>query len=97
MAISDELRAAFSNAEEKEVVSKEEIGFIVTLVERFRMDIERKTRQLHTLGGEIAQLKINEKIIIDTLNNLISAAEREKAREEAAAKLRGEDIEDNEE
>jgi len=84
----NQLRKSIIKAEEEELVTKEEVGFIVTLTQRFRADIEKKVKQLHQLQGEIAQLKANEAIIIGLVENLVKAAERDKARQETAAKLR---------
>ena len=83
------LRHTILDAEQRNVISKQEVGFIVTLVERFRDDIEKKTSKLHSLQGEIAQLRVNEKIIMDLVSNMISAAERDVARQETMAKLKG--------
>lgn len=82
------LRSIVVKATSDKVITKEEAGFIVTLTERFRNDIERKVKELHILQGEIAQLKTNEKIMIDVVQSLIKAAERDRARQETAAKLR---------
>jgi len=84
----NKLRNVVLNAEDRKVISKEEVGFIVALVERFRSDIEKKVKQLNILSGEIAQLKINEQIIIDLVENMIAAAERDIARQETMRKLK---------
>ena len=84
----NKLRSVVLNAEERKVISREEVGFIVTLVERFRSDIEKKIKQLNILSGEISQLKVNEQIIIDLVENMISAAERDVARQETMRKLK---------
>ncbi len=81
-------RGVVNNARDKDVISKEEVGFIVTLAERFRADIDKKILLLRRLEGEIAQLKNNEKIIVDLIEHLISAQEREKARVETEKKLK---------
>ena len=85
----NKLRHTIMNAEQRKVISKEEVGFIVTLVEKFRLDIEKKTKQFNMLKGEIAQLRINETIIMDLVSNMISAAERDIARQETMDKLKG--------
>jgi hypothetical protein len=82
------LRSIVVNAEDREIITKEEAGFIVSLVERFRLDIEKKIKQLHVLQGEISQLKSNEAIIVDLVENMISAAERDLARQETMTKLK---------
>ena len=85
----NKLRHTIMNAEQRKVISKEEVGFIVALVERFRDDIEKKNKQFNMLQGEISQLRINEKIIMDLVSNMIAAAERDVARQETMAKLKG--------
>lgn len=82
------LRHAIMNAEQRKIITKEEVGFIVALVERFRSDIEKKIKMLNILQGEVSQLKINEKIILDLVNNMIAAAERDVARQETMVKLK---------
>jgi hypothetical protein len=52
------------------------------------LDIEKKIKQLHVLQGEISQLKSNEAIIVDLVENMISAAERDLARQETMTKLK---------
>jgi hypothetical protein len=85
----NKLRHIILDAEKRDVITKQEVGFIVTLVERFRNDIESKSRKLSSLQGEISQLRINEKIIMDLVGNMVSAAERDVARQETMAKLKG--------
>lgn len=82
------LRSIVMKAEDEKVLTKEEAGFIITLVEKFRSEIERKTKQLYVLQGEIAQLKINEKLIIQLIENIIAANERAKARRKTMKKLK---------
>lgn len=84
----NKLRHIVMNAEDREIITKEEVGFIVSLVERFRNDIEKKVKQLHVLTGEIAQLKSNEQIIVNLIENMVSAAERDIARRETMDKLK---------
>jgi len=84
------LRQVIMAAEKKNIVSQEEIGFIVTLVERFRADLDVKMRQLSVLQGEIAQLKFNERIIMDLIENMIAAAERAQSRQEKFDKMKEE-------
>jgi len=84
----NKLRNVVLNAEDREIITKEEVGFVVSLVERFRSDIEKKVKQLHVLQGEIAQLKTNEQIIMDLIENMVAAAERDLARQETMNKLK---------
>ena len=93
------LRQAIMRAEENKLISQNEAGFIVTLVERFRQDIEQKQKKIMVMQGEVAQLQANEKIIIQMIENITAAAERDRARRETLARLKGvktEDITDEE-
>jgi len=89
-AEDSKLRSILFKAEEKKLVSKEEIGFITALVNRYRSDMERKVKQLYTIQGEIAQLKNNELMIVNMLENVIAAADRDEARQETMKRIRGE-------
>jgi hypothetical protein len=89
------LRKVMMKAEEEKLMSRSEAGFVVTLIERFRQEVEKKQRQLSLLQGELGQLRANEKIIVDLVDSIIRAAERDKARQNTMAKLRGVIIEDN--
>ena len=51
-------------------------------------DPEKKVKQLHVLTGEIAQLKANEQVIINLIENMVAAAERDIARRETMDKLK---------
>lgn len=88
------LRQVIMAAEKKKVVSQEEIGFIVTLVERFRADLDKKVRQMSVLQGEIAQLKYNEQVIMTLIENMISAAERALERQEKFDRMKEESVEE---
>lgn len=82
------LRQVMTKAEASSIFSKEEIGFIITLVERFRADIEKKTKQLYVAQGEVAQLKLNERIIIQLIENMLAATERSIARQKTMDDIR---------
>lgn len=84
----NKFRNVVMNAEDKKAITKEEAGFVVSLVERFRSDIEKKIKQLHVMQGEISQLKINEQIIAELIKNMVAAAERDIARQETMEKLK---------
>jgi len=85
----NKLRNVVDNAAKRKIIGKEEVGFIVTLIERFRADIDGKIRQVHMLQGEIAQLKNNEQIIINLIESMIAAAERQIARQATMDKIKG--------
>lgn len=85
------LRQVITKAEESKTITKEESGFIITLVEKFRSEIERKIKQLHVLKGEINQLQSNEQVIISLISNMVAAEERNNARNETIGRIRGVD------
>lgn len=78
-----------NSAKEAKLMSEEEGGFVLALVERFRQEIGRKNNQLMMLQGEMAQLRVNEKVIKDLLDNMLNAAKRDQDRINTAAAIRG--------
>lgn len=82
------LRQVIDKASDNDAISKAEAGFITMLVERFRSDIDKKQKTLLMLQGEIAQLRTNEQIIINLVESIIAANERDKARQETMARLK---------
>jgi len=93
-ATNNTLRSIIDKAEDKEILSKSEIGFIIQLVEKFRADIEKKVKLSQIIQGEISQLKSNEKIIIDLISNIIAATERDEARQKTMEAIRFENSKD---
>jgi hypothetical protein len=90
----NKLRHIIDKAAKNNMMGPEEVGFIITLTERFRVDIEKKIRQLHMLQGEIAQLRSNEQVIINLVEQMLAAADRDKARRDTYNKIRGIDSEE---
>ena len=88
------LRQVIMAAEKKKIVTQEEIGFIVALIERFRADGDKKMRQLNVLQGELAQLQYNEQIVMSLVENMISAAERALEREKKFNDMKNESIDE---
>lgn len=84
----NKLRHVVQKAQKDKVMTQEEAGFAITLIERFRKDIEKKKNQLLTIQGEINQLQINEQVIIQLIESMISAAQRDLARQETMDKLK---------
>ena len=84
----NKLRHVVQKAQKDKVMTQEEAGFAITLIERFRKDIEKKKNQLLTIQGEINQLQINEQVIIQLIESMISAAQRDLARQETMGKLK---------
>jgi hypothetical protein len=84
----NKLRQVIVKAEDKGVLGKEEVGFVVALLDRFRQDIDAKVKQVHIIQGEINQLRLNEKTIINLIENMVAAAERDLARQETMKQLK---------
>lgn len=84
----NKLRGVVISAEKNELLTRDEAGFVLTLVDRFRADIIKKEKQMLVLQGEIGQLRANEQIIVQLIESLVGAAERDLARRETAQKLR---------
>ena len=84
----NQLRQVMMKAQEREVMTREEAGFVIALVERFRADIEKKIKQLNVLQGEIGQLQTNERIVVELIESMVAAAERDIARQETMNRLR---------
>lgn len=84
----NKLRQVVLKAQKDMVMTQEEAGFVITLIERFRKDTEKKEKQLLTIQGELNQLRVNEQIIIQLIESMVSAAERDIARQETMARLK---------
>lgn len=84
----NKLRQVVIKAQKEKVMTQDEAGFVITLIERFRKDVDKKERQLLTTQGEINQLKLNEQIIVQLIESMVSAAERDLARQETMKKLK---------
>jgi len=82
------LRSVVLKAESNKLISKDEVNLVVMLVERFRTEAEKKMRQLYTLQGEVAQLRTNEQVVINLIENIIAAAERDVARQETFSQIK---------
>lgn len=65
-AVRNRLRHTVIKAEKDEIITQEEVAFIVSLVEKGRKEIEKKVSDLNSLKGQVAQLKENNKLIADS-------------------------------
>ena len=84
----NKLRNVVQKAQRDMVMTQEEAGFVITLMERFKKDVDKKERQLLTIQGEINQLRTNEQVIVQLIESMVSAAERDIARQETMKKLK---------
>jgi hypothetical protein len=68
-AVRNKIRHVVLKAEKDEIITKEEVAFIIAIIEKGRKEIEQKASKLNMLKGEIAQLKENNIIIAETRND----------------------------
>lgn len=64
-AVRNRLRHTVIKAEKDEIITQEEVAFIVSIIENGRKEIEKKVSDLNSLKGQIAQLKESTKSIKD--------------------------------
>jgi hypothetical protein len=86
--LRDALRQVLDNASKEGFLTPEEAGFTNTIFKKLDSEIVRKTKTLHQLQGEIQQLKLTKRLIIDMIKDSIAAKQRAKAREETMDRLR---------
>jgi len=84
----NKLRYVVQKAQRDMVMTQEEAGFVITLIERFKSDVAKKEKQLLTIQGEINQLRTNEQVIVQLIESMVAAAERDIARQETMKKLK---------
>jgi len=65
-AVRNKIRHVVIKAEKDEIITKEEVAFIIALIEKGRKEIEHKASRLNMLKGEIAQLKENNVLVAET-------------------------------
>lgn len=87
-ALRDALRAILDRAANEGHLVTEEVGLVNNLFERIDKEITRKTKDLTRLEGEIHQLKLTKRIIIDMIKDSIAASERAVAREETYKRMK---------
>lgn len=87
LGVAEEVISNVDDAVDVEDVSSVQ-GLLITINNRFKSELERKARALLALQGEIAQLRANENVLLDIINNVIAAHDRAKERELAAARIR---------
>jgi hypothetical protein len=86
--LRDTLRQVLDNASKAGYLTESEAGFTERLFKKLDGEIDRKTRDKNRLEGEIHQLKLTKGIIINMIKDTVAAAERAKAREETADRIR---------
>ena len=86
--LRDALRSILDQAHNEGHLVIEEVNFINKLVKKMDKEIERKTVDKLRLEGEIQQLRLTKRLIVDLIKDSISAHERALAREETTARIR---------
>ena len=87
-AMRDALRKVLDRAVNEGHLISEEVGIVNNLFERFDKEITRKTKELTRLEGEIRQLKLTKRLVIDMIKDTIAASERATAREETFQRMK---------
>jgi len=86
--LRDALRSILDQAHNEGHLVIEEVNFVNKLVKKMDKEIERKTVDKLRLEGEIQQLRLTKRLIVDLIKDSISAHERATAREETTARIR---------
>jgi ADP-ribose pyrophosphatase YjhB (NUDIX family) len=87
-AMRDALRKILDRAVNEGHLISEEVGIVNNLFEKFDKEIARKTKELTRLEGEIHQLKLTKRLVIDMIKDTIKASERAQAREETFQRMK---------
>lgn len=86
--LRDTLRQVIDNASKAGYLGDAEAGFVKKLFKKLDSEIDRKITAKNRIEGEIHQLKLTKALVINLIKDSVSAAERAKARDETAARLR---------
>lgn len=87
-SMRDALRGVLDRAANEGHLVTEEVGLVDNLFERIDKEIVKKTKDLTRLEGEIHQLKLTKRIIIDMIKDSVAASERAQAREETFKRMK---------
>jgi len=87
-AMRDALRKILDRAVNEGHLVSEEVGIVNTLFERFDKEIVKKTKDLTRLEGELHQLKLTKRLVIDMIKDTVAASERAQAREETFQRMK---------
>jgi len=86
--IRDALRNVLDQAHNEGYLVIEEVNLINKFLKKLDKEIDRKTNDKLRLEGEIQQLRLTKRLIIDMVKDSVAAAERAKAREETVQRIR---------
>jgi len=86
--LREALRTILDQAHNEGHLVIEEVNFVNRFVKKIDKEIERKTIDRLRLEGEIQQLRLTKRLIVDLIKDSVAATERAKVREETMTKLR---------
>ena len=86
--LREALRTILDQAHNEGHLVIEEVNFVNKFVKKIDKEIERKTIDRLRLEGEIQQLRLTKRLIVDLIKDSVAATERAKVREETMTKLR---------
>jgi len=86
--LRDALRTILDQAHNEGHLVIEEVNFVNKFVKKIDKEVERKTIDRLRLEGELQQLRLTKRLIVDLIKDSVAATERAKVREENRAKLR---------
>ena len=86
--IREALRNVLDKAHNEGYLVIEEVNLINKFLKKLDKEIDRKTTDKLRLEGEIQQLRLTKRLIIDMVKDSVAAAERAKAREETVDRIR---------
>ena len=87
-ALRDALRSILMQAQEKGYLTPEEDGLVNNMIDRIDKEIIRKTQDRLRLEGQLKQLTLTKRLVIDMIKDTIAAAERAEAREETFKRMK---------
>lgn len=86
--LREALRTILDQAHNEGHLVIEEVNFVNRFVKKIDKEIERKTIDRLRLEGELQQLRLTKRLIVDLIKDSVAATERAKVREETMTKLR---------
>jgi len=86
--LREALRTILDQAHNEGHLVIEEVNFVNKFVKKIDKEIERKTIDRLRLEGELQQLRLTKRLIVDLIKDSVAATERAKVREETMTKLR---------
>ena len=86
--LRDALRTILDQAHNEGHLVIEEVNFVNRFVKKIDKEIERKTIDKLRLEGELQQLRLTKRLIVDLIKDSVSAHERAQARDETIDRIR---------